>query len=107
MQPIRLTYLTKAPIKPQYTWEWGIYRAAGLFNNVIEGIEGLDGAAETENGKAVIAQAKAGRAWSYMVGGLGYGPMYNPNGDNSTKQFLTALRATLLCLIPTWLQQQS
>lgn len=75
----------ESPIKPQYTWEWGIYRAVGLFNNVIEGIEGLSGAAETENGKAVIAQAKAGRAWSYMVGGLGYGPMYNPNGDNNTK----------------------
>lgn len=75
----------ESPIKPQYTWEWGIYRAVGLFNNVIEGIEGLDGAAGTENGKAVIAQAKAGRAWSYMVGGLGYGPMYNPDGDNSTK----------------------
>lgn len=73
------------PTKPQHTWEWGIYRATGLFNNVIEGIEGLDGAAETETGKAVIAQAKAGRAWSYMVGGLGYGPMYNPNGQNNTK----------------------
>lgn len=73
------------PIKPQYTWELGIYRAAGLFNNVIEGIEGLGGASETESGKAVIAQAKAGRAWSYMVGGLGYGPMYEPNGENGTK----------------------
>lgn len=72
----------ESPIKPQHTWEWGIYRATGLFNNVIDGIEGLDSG---ENGKAVIAQAKAGRAWSYMVGGLGYGPMYDPNGANDTK----------------------
>lgn len=73
------------PNKPQYSWEWGIYRATGLFNNVIEGIEGLGAVAATQTGKEVIAQAKAGRAWSYMVGGLGYGPMYNPNGTNDTR----------------------
>ncbi len=72
------------PNKMSYTWENGIYRATGLFNNVIDGIEDL-GMTEDTYAKGVIAQAKAGRAWSYLVGGLGYGPMYNPNGANDTK----------------------
>lgn len=72
------------PTKMSYTWEYGVYRAVGLFNNVIEGIEDL-GMAEDEYAKGVIAQAKAGRAWSYLVGGLGYGPMYNPGGANDAK----------------------
>lgn len=72
------------PTKTSYTWEWGIYKATGLFNNVIEGIAGL-GMQENEYAKGVIAQAKAGRAWSYLVGGLGYGPMYDPNGTNDAE----------------------
>lgn len=70
--------------KMSYTWEWGIYRATGLFNNVVDGIVDL-GMQENEYAKGVIAQAKAGRAWSYLVGGLGHGPMYNPNGTNDAK----------------------
>lgn len=73
------------PLTDQYTWSWGVYRAVGLLNNVVEGIEGLEGGAESEYGKQVIAQAKAARAWSYMVGGLGYGPMYDPNGENNIR----------------------
>ncbi|TDS08886.1 RagB/SusD family nutrient uptake outer membrane protein [Sphingobacterium paludis] len=72
------------PNKPQYTWEWGIYSAVGLFNTVISGVAELK-ATETELGKTVVAQAKAGRAWSYMVATMGYGPIYDPNGDNSAK----------------------
>lgn len=69
------------PLTLSHTWEWGIYRAAGLFNNVIEGIEDL-GMAEDEYARQVIAQAKAGRAWSYLIGTLAYGPSYDPSGDN-------------------------
>lgn len=72
------------PTKTSYTWEWGVYRATGLFNNVIEGIEDL-GMAEDEYAQGVIAQAKAGRAWSYLIGGLAYGPMYDPDGANDTR----------------------
>ncbi len=69
------------PLKTSHNWEWGIYRATGLFNNVIEGIEGL-GVAKEKYAAQVIAQAKAGRAWSYLVGTLAYGPAYDPNGTN-------------------------
>lgn len=72
------------PNKMSYTWENGIYKAAGLFNNVVDGIEDL-GMKEDTYAKGVMAQAKAGRAWSYLVGGLGYGPMYNPGGANDVK----------------------
>lgn len=72
------------PLKDQYTWTWGIYRATGLLNVAIEGIKGLSNG-NSEYGKQVIAQAKAARAWSYMIGGFGYGPMYNPEGENSFK----------------------
>ncbi|SMC97951.1 RagB/SusD family nutrient uptake outer membrane protein [Pedobacter nyackensis] len=73
------------PRNPQYTWDWGIYRALGLFNNVIEGVKELPGASTSELGKTITAQAKAGRAWSMMVGTLGYGPMFDPNGQNDTR----------------------
>ena len=72
------------PLDMSYTWEWGVYRAAGLFNNCIEGIEDL-GMAEDDYARQVIAQAKAGRAWSYLIGTLAYGPSYDPNGANDTK----------------------
>lgn len=73
------------PNKPQYAWDWGIYRALGLFNNVIEGVKELPGASESDLGKLISAQAKAGRAWSMMVGTIGYGPMYDPAGSNDSK----------------------
>lgn len=72
------------PLNSSYTWEWGIYRATGLFNNVIDGIEDL-GASEDDYARQVIAQAKAGRGWSYLIGGLAYGPAYDPNGSNDTR----------------------
>lgn len=72
------------PLTMSYTWEWGIYRATGLFNNVIDGIEDL-GASEDDYARQVIAQAKAGRGWSYLIGGLAYGPTYDPSGSNDTR----------------------
>lgn len=72
------------PGEPQFTWT-NIYKALGLFNNVIDGLKELEGASTSALGKAVTAQAKAGRAWSMMVGVLGYGPMFNPNGQNNTR----------------------
>ena len=62
----------------------GCYKAVGIFNNIIDGVTGL----EKENdiyGQEVIAQAKAGRAWSLLVTGMSYGPSYNPSSTNDTK----------------------
>lgn len=78
-----LPYLN--PLLPQQTYETGIYRALGLFNNVIDGVKEMPNAAETDLGKLITAQAKAGRAWSMMVGAMGYGPVYDPNGQNDVK----------------------
>lgn len=69
--------LTYTPMQWQYS-----YKAIGYFNNVIDGVEGID--AESEYAKGVIAQAKAGRAWIYMHFVLCYGPMYDPAGANDT-----------------------
>ncbi|TDQ73529.1 RagB/SusD family nutrient uptake outer membrane protein [Sphingobacterium yanglingense] len=72
------------PNKPQTTWEWGIYRATAMFNTVIDETKALN-AENSDLGKLITAQAKAGRAWSYMVAALGYGPMYDPAGANDQK----------------------
>ncbi len=69
--------LTYTPMHWQYS-----YRAIGYFNNVIDGVSGID--TESEYAKGVIAQAKAGRAWIYMNFVLCYGPMYDPSGANDT-----------------------
>lgn len=60
-------------------WTYG-YKAIGLFNNIVDGVNELD--ASSSYAKGVIAQAKAGRAWIYMNFALMYGPMYNPAGTN-------------------------
>lgn len=72
------------PTKPQYAWEWGIYRATAIFNTVIDEVTNLK-AEGSDLGKIISGQAKAGRAWSYMVGGLAYGPMYDPGAANDKK----------------------
>ncbi|MFD2556465.1 RagB/SusD family nutrient uptake outer membrane protein [Sphingobacterium tabacisoli] len=72
------------PINPQHTWDWGIYKATGLFNLVLDEVDNL-GAQNSDLGKILVAQARAGRAWSYMVGGLGYGPMYDPATANDQR----------------------
>ncbi|MBP3344272.1 MAG: RagB/SusD family nutrient uptake outer membrane protein [Bacteroidales bacterium] len=68
---------TSTPMHWTYT-----YRAIGYFNNVIDGVNGID--TESEYAKGVIAQARAGRAWIYMNFVLCYGPMYDPAGANDT-----------------------
>lgn len=81
-------YIFRAPYKnpnlPDYFWESGTYRSMKYFNNVIDGIKSLPDA-NTPEAKAVLSQAYAGRAWSYLNTTLVYGPMYHPGGDNSTK----------------------
>lgn len=71
-----------SPTSTPFTWTYG-YKAVGLFNNVIDGVSGID--AESESSKAIIAQAKVGRAWFFLNMTLCYGPMYDPNGANDTK----------------------
>jgi hypothetical protein len=74
------------PLTTHYFWSWGIYRATGLFNNTIEAVNSLpDSERNTGYAKGVVAQAKAARAWTYLTGGLVYGPMYNPAGANDTR----------------------
>lgn len=72
------------PAKMHYTWEWGVYRSTAIFNTVIDEVKGLN-AEDSDLGKLITAQAKAGRAWSYMVGGLGYGPVFNSNSPSDRK----------------------
>lgn len=64
-----------SPMGWSYTWQGIAY-----FNNVIDGVTKLD--PDSEYSKEVIAQAKMGRAWSYMNYVLCYGPMYDPSGAN-------------------------
>jgi len=72
------------PNRSAVVWDGAIYKASGIFNVVIDEIGALD-AQDSDLGKMLTAQAKAGRAWSYMVGGLAYGPMYDPDAANDTK----------------------
>jgi len=54
------------------------------------------GGEESIKGKQLIAQARAGRAWMYLMAGITYGPMYKKGGDNSAKtiSYRTASNAT-------------
>ncbi len=72
------------PYLPDYYWDWGIYRASYNYNNIIEGVEGLDEKDE-DYAAQVIAQALAGRALSYLNAAFIYGPSYKPNGANDGK----------------------
>lgn len=65
-----------------YYWSAGFYTPVAVFNNVIDGIEGLG--ADDDYARGVIAQARAARAWLYMYSAVCYGPMYDPNGPNDT-----------------------
>ena len=71
------------PQNTPFAWSSGIYKAAGYFNNVVDGVSGID--TNSEYAKGVIAQAKAGRAWIYLNAALIYGPMYVPGTTNDTK----------------------
>lgn len=65
-----------------YAWQSGIYQPLAIFNNVIDGIEGLGETSEYALG--IVAQAKAARAWVLLNTALTYGPMYDPAGANDT-----------------------
>jgi len=71
------------------------YKATLYFNTVIDGIKDLGGE-ESNKGKQLIAQARAGRAWTYLMAGITYGPMFKKGGDNSSKtiSYRTASSAT-------------
>lgn len=80
----------KDPNNQDYFWSstvLGIYPQISYFNNVIEGIRGLDGqSAEDEIlGKRSVAQALVARAWCYFHANQVYGPVYKPGQDNSSK----------------------
>lgn len=71
-----------SPTSTPMSWQYGLFRPLGMFNNVIDGVESLD--KDSEYAKGVIAQAKVGRAWLYLNGAVTYGPMWDPNGKNDT-----------------------
>jgi hypothetical protein len=75
----------KNPATSDYFWDWGTYRAAGYFNNVIDGVKASVTADTEAYAKGVTAQALIGRAWAYFNTTLVYGPAYVPGGKNDTK----------------------
>lgn len=82
-------YIYKLPYNnprlPDNFWHTGTYMGAGLLNNVIEGVESVRTPESDALANLVVSQAKAARAWGYLVMGLIYGPIYDPNGANDTK----------------------
>lgn len=75
----------KNPTVSDYFWDWGTYRSAAYFNNVIDGVNSVRTAENDQYAREVIAQALVGRAWSYLHTTLTYGPVYIPGGNNTTK----------------------
>ena len=73
------------PEKPDYFWEWGTYRAVGLLNNVIDGVNDVKNEKTAKLAEELSAQARAARAWSYLTMAMIYGPVYDPAGANDTK----------------------
>lgn len=66
-------------------WNSGFYKAAQYFNSCIDGVKDVITKSTEAYGKEIIAQATVARAWGYFTAALAYGPVYKPNGDNSTK----------------------
>lgn len=73
------------PTMPDYYLEYGGYKSVAYFNNVIDGVKGIDGGAESTTGKEVMAQAYFGRAWTFLHLAITYGPMYDPAVTNDTR----------------------
>lgn len=73
------------PVNTDHFWEWGTYRAAGLLNNVIDGVEDAKTAKTAVLADELAAQAKAARAWGYLTMAMIYGPVYDPASANDTK----------------------
>lgn len=84
------------PKKPDYYWDWGTYRSAYYYNNVLEGVGEFSGQNEGY-AKQLAAQAKAGRAINYLNTCLIYGPAYKPGAANDTRTipFRTSADATV------------
>ena len=70
------------PSSTPFLWTY-IYTPLGIFNNVVDGVEGLKD--DSEYAKGLIAEAKAARAWIYMIASQTYGPVYDPSGANDAK----------------------
>ncbi len=69
-----------------YFWSWGLYEPMAIYNTVIDGIANLGKEVNnTEYAKSVVAQAKAGRAYMYLIATVVWGPMWDPSGDNSAR----------------------
>lgn len=73
------------PQNASYYWESSIYEPAGIFNNVIEGVNNVRTPASAMLADQLVAQAKVGRAWCYLVGSMVFGPVYDPAGANDAK----------------------
>ncbi len=75
------------PNTSDYFWDWGTYRAAAYYNNIIEGIGALKTIKSEDQGYArtVLAQAHAARGFQYFLHNLIYGPVYKPGTPNSTR----------------------
>lgn len=73
------------PMKQDQYWNWGIYKPAQYFNACIEGVNGARTPAVEKEANEIVAQATVARAWVYFMGAMGYGPVYNPKGDNAKK----------------------
>ncbi len=75
------------PNTSDYFWDWGTYRAASYYNNVIDGIGKLTdaGAEDGQYARTVLAQALAGRGFQYFLHNLLYGPVYKPGSANNAR----------------------
>lgn len=82
------------PENPDYFWEWGTYRAVGLLNNVIDGVNNVKTEATAKLAAELEAQARAARAWAYLTMSMIYGPVYNPATANDTKTIPYRVSAT-------------
>jgi hypothetical protein len=81
-------YIFKTPYSNPITKDniWGaFYNVAQTYNCCIDGVNDVRTPDTAEEADATIAQATIGRAWSYFTASLLYGPVYKPNGNNSTK----------------------
>lgn len=72
------------PEKPDQFWEWE-YRAIGLLNNVVDGVNSVKTDKTASLARELEAQARAARAWAYLTMSMIYGPMYDPSGENDTR----------------------
>lgn len=75
------------PNTSDYFWDWGTYRAATYYNNIIAGIGSLKeiGSEDQQFARSVLAQAHAARGFQYFLHNMVYGPVYKPGTANSTR----------------------